>query len=135
MSTETATVGIKAPEREVITDFVHREYRTWVDLPMQTGFITLDRTEGPAFAMRATLYMIKPEDYANRAELCRLLSDWEGNSYPSRHRAPTPLFSVVPGEPQARFSRRWEEIVPAGEELIVDTFRGQTPVTLVFQTA
>ncbi len=133
----------RKPRAEVIRKTVSSHCRTWVDRPSGDGFYTLDRTQGFGNVLIVTSYLLNVRDTVNRFNpddfdknpdsAVRALSDWEGSSHPSRDRLPVGAGNV--GETQARFVAEWSRSIQAGSATTVETFRGQTPVRMVFQAA
>lgn len=120
-------------EVHIITVGVHD--RTWVDYPSGNGIFTLDRTQGYGDLLTVASYLLHPEDQGNRETMGEVLSDWKTSPSPSRDRLPTQVAGDAEGTARVRFIQCWSETVRPGYQLSVETFRGQTPVRMIFQAA
>ncbi len=135
--------GERKSRAEVFRKTIASHFRTWVSHPSGNGFYTLDRTQGFGDILIVTSYLFNvrdavdrfnPDDFDNNPDSAvRALSDWEGSSHPSRDRLP--VGAADEGVTQTRFTREWSRNVPVGGVTTVETFRGETPVRMVFQAA
>lgn len=132
MSARTTEQGDK-PGIEIIKKRVYSETRDWFTSPSGYGFFTVDRAWGQDLIV--AYYSLRPGCGDNIA-VNQSLSDWKGSSYSSRDKKPTDVVvGYVARMPQTGFVEQWSETVHRGNPLIVDVWRGNTPVEMIFENA
>ena len=136
----TEARGVGEPEVEVLWESVAAHDRTWVDHPSGMGFFTLDRTQGFGdlivtsylFNVKDTVNRFDPKDFdKNPDSAARVLSDWVSSSH-TQDGGPVGA-EDEDATTRVRFAREWSLTIPAGRATSVQVFRGNTPVTMVFQ--
>jgi len=133
MSTASAEQA-KKPRVEVLKTTIRLGTRDWVSHPSGYGFFTVDRARGEVDLIIA-YYSFRP-GHSGDAAIGESLSNWKHSSLPSRDKKPTEVVvGYVTRMPQTGFTEQWSETVSKGSSIIVDVWRGNNPVEMVFQAA